>query len=56
MLSWPRILAALKAVGYEGALNLEHEGYGENRDRAIRWTFDYLVDLLRQETDSPAHP
>jgi sugar phosphate isomerase/epimerase len=56
VLSWPRIFAALNTVGYEGALNLELEGYGETRDRAFRWTFEYLGDLLRQVTNDSASP
>lgn len=46
VLHWPSIVAALRAVGYDGALNLEHEGYGENSARAIRWTFEYMKEVL----------
>lgn len=47
VLHWPSILDALRKIGYDGALNLEHEGYGENSARAIRWTFEYLSELLQ---------
>lgn len=52
--TWAEILSALRIVGYDGAISIEHEDPLLNIDEAVKFAVDFLKKILPREPASEA--
>ena len=47
--TWRGVISALRCVGYDGAVNIEHEDILMSRDEGVKKAADFLRDILVRE-------